>query len=104
MPRLTKSEIEQTLLSGKAVEWIDGNSRHNTLFLSNSAQRRLFAYVLSTAVRQPTQLLPDFVAGLQTAFDATNDPALEYHEQTSEALSSGPWRLHSVETQNFGGL
>lgn len=104
MPTLTASEIQRRLLSGAPVEWIDANDRRVQLQLGDAKQRRLFSYLLSTNIREPIDLPAAFIAGLQTAFDDTSSP--DPKSQISEKLNvnAGPWRLHSIETEGFGGL
>lgn len=71
--------------------------------MAGAKERRLFAYLLSTATRAPTQLSESFIEGLEKAFDATDDPATNSPSNLSQT-PSGPWRLHSIETVGFGGL
>jgi hypothetical protein len=66
-------------------------------------QRRLFAYVLQSSVREPKGLSEDFVNRLSIAYAAANDPASESGEAASTART-GPWRLQKLETSGFGGL
>jgi hypothetical protein len=104
MPRLTKSEIEYDLLAGKAVVWTDANNKASTLQLDDAKQRRLFAYLLSSNVREPTGLPEAFVTGLAGAFDGQDDPASKIPLSAGAASALGPWRLHSIEAEGFGGL
>jgi hypothetical protein len=104
MARLTKSEIERQLLLGAQVTWLDPSKKSGQAQLTDSKQRRLFAFLLTTRVREPTGLPPDFVDGLAIAFNATDDPALTTNPMAAGQTSSGPWRLQSIETENFGGL
>lgn len=41
MPRLTKTDIEQGLLSGKPVTWKDANNKLASILLDAAKQRRL---------------------------------------------------------------
>lgn len=101
--RLTRSEIEAKLLAGDQLTWKDATGKSQTMALGEPSERRLFAFLLSSKVRAPTQLPPDFVSGLMAAYGATDDPAID--ATTQAAISSaGPWRLYSIETENFGGL
>jgi len=104
LPRLTKSEIESALLSGGTVEWTDAAEKRAVFHLSDAKQRRLLVYLLSSKVRQPTNLPETFVAGLQAAFDAVDDPAAQSGAASAPGAATGPWRLHSIETEGFGGL
>ena len=104
MAGLTKSEIESALLSGGTVEWTDANGKRAAFHLADAKQRRLFAFLLSSKVRQPTNLTETFVGGLQTSYDASDDPAAKSGETSAPGTGSGPWRLYSIETWGFGGL
>jgi hypothetical protein len=104
MARLTKSEIERQLLSGAQLTWADPGKKAGQVQLGDAKQRRLFAFLLATRVRQPTGLPEDFVAGLAAAFKATDDPAATANSGGAGQTTSGPWRLQSIETENFGGL
>tara|TARA_R110000868_G_scaffold394009_1_gene665188 strand:- start:323 stop:4255 length:3933 start_codon:yes stop_codon:yes gene_type:complete len=101
--RLTKAEIESKLLAGDKLTWKDSAKKSQTMVLGEPSERRLFAYLLSSDVRSPTQLPTSFVADLINTFEATDDPATCAPTHTSNS-SAGPWRLHSIETEGFGGL
>jgi hypothetical protein len=103
MARLTRSEEVRMLLSGSAVPWSDANNKNLKLGLVDEQQRRLFAFLLNSKVRKPTDLPSQFVAGLSAAYDATDDPATHQASTSAHALS-GPWKLQSIETEGFGGL
>ncbi len=104
MHRLTKSDIERTLLSGGSVNWTEPNGRNARLTLSDSRQRRLFAFLGATRVRIPTNLPEEFIAGLLAAYRATDDPASLHATGAAGIRGDSSWRLHSVETEGFGGL
>jgi AAA domain-containing protein len=104
MARLTKSEIERQLLAGAQLTWVDPNKKGAQAQLTDAKQRRLFAFLLTTRVRQPTGLPTDFIDGLAAAFRATDDPASITTAAAAGPTTSGPWRLQSIETENFGGL
>jgi hypothetical protein len=101
--RLTRSEIVNLLLAGVAVPWSDINKKDLKLELADARQRRLFAFLLNSKIRKPTELPPQFVAGLSAAYDAADDPASN-QTSSSRHTFSGPWRLQSIETEGFGGL
>src|SRR4051794_18193359 len=95
--RLTKSEIEKTLLSGGSLSYFDANGKATILHLDDAKQRRLFNFVLRSRVRSPTDLPSTFIAGLQAAFDATHDPATEAATAAQSATQSvGPWKLAAI--------
>lgn len=103
MGRLTKSEIEGKLLAGDQLTWKDAAGKSQAMALTEPSERRLLAYLLGSKVRAPTQLPADFVSGLMSAFEATDDPAMDAAAQVASG-STGPWRLYSIETEGFGGL
>jgi ATPase involved in DNA repair len=102
--RLTKSDIERKLLTGEFVAWKDANGRDSQFALSDPTKRRLFAFLLKTKVREPTGLSQEFIDGLSSAYDGTDDPASAITSATAVAPSAGPWRLQSIVTEGFGGL
>jgi hypothetical protein len=101
--RLTKSAIEVLLLSGKPVEWKEDTGLKK-LCLETPAQRRIFAFLLKSKVRDPKGLPLDFVAGLQSAFSSGEDPALNQEAEISPYARQNSWLLNSVETEGVGGL
>ena len=101
---LTKSDIELKLLSGAYVAWKDANGKNCQFALGDPKERRLFTFLLETKVREPTELSQDFIEGLLSAYEGTDDPASTRAAVTATASSDGPWRLHSIETEGFGGL
>lgn len=104
MTQLTKSEIERLLLSGSGVPWKDASGKDQRLDLTDAKQRRLFSYLLTSNVRQPTGLPQAFVGGLATAYEASDDPAATAAASAAGPPNAGPWRLKSIETEGFGGL
>ena len=67
MARLTKTEIEQSLLAGKKIEWKDAAGKKSSIVLDSAKQRRLFAYLLSSKVREVKGIPEDCVKGLANA-------------------------------------
>jgi hypothetical protein len=104
MARPTKSDIERSLLSGASVTWKDVNKKDCQILLGDSKQRRLFAFLLRTKVRQPTGLSQEFIQNLADAYAGSEDPASTISATDSTLPSTGPWRLQSIETEGFGGL
>ena len=104
MARITKSEIEQSLLSGKKIEWKDAAGKKPSIVLDNIKQRRLFAYLLSSTVRQVKDIPEDCVKGLATAYAGSDDPANQQPVVTGAIAQAGPWKLHSIEVEGFGGV
>ena len=104
MKRLTKSDIERILLSGKDLAWQDPNGRNQRLVLPNANQRRLLAFLLKSEVRQPKWLPKAFVTGLSNAYEGSDDPALTSAVSPTAIPNAESWQLKSIETEGFGGL
>jgi energy-coupling factor transporter ATP-binding protein EcfA2 len=104
MVRLTKSEIERKLLSGTAVAWQDANKKNCQLILGDAKERRLFSFLLTSKVRDPTGLSQNFIDGLSAAYGGTDDPASAAAATTAPSAIVSLWRLQSIETEGFGGL
>jgi hypothetical protein len=75
VPRLTKSDIERALLTGVAVPWSDASGKPASIQLVTAKQRRLFAYLLNSKVRDVKGLPLRFIEGLAAAHVAVGDPA-----------------------------
>ena len=73
--RLTKLDIERSLLTGATIAWKDTNGKNCQLALNDPKERRLFDFLLTTKDREPTGLRQEFIDGLSTAYDGTYDPA-----------------------------
>jgi AAA domain len=103
MSRLTKLEIQRALLTGREIAWMSHAGKRESITLDDAAQRRLFACLLQSSVREAKELPDHFVAELLRAHSQKNDPA-ENQAATSTAMLTGPWRLRKIETEGFGGL
>lgn len=103
MDRLTKLEIQHALLAGRELAWSNAAGKREAIVLKFAVQRRLFAYLLRSSVREPKGLPEDFVSGLSAAYATENDPASET-DDTASTARTGPWRLQKIETKGFGGL
>ena len=103
MPRQTRAEIEQSLLKGARIPWVDGGKRE-LLVLSTPVRRRLFAFLLQSKVRVVKALPADFVLGLAETFDSDLDPATVTATSGSQPKTAGPWRLTRIEAEGFGGI
>lgn len=103
MPRQTRAEIEQSLLKGARVPWVDGGKRE-LLELDTPVRRRLFAFLLRSKVRVVKGLPDDFVLGLAEAFDSDLDPATVTTTSGSQPKTAGPWQLTRIEAEGFGGI
>lgn len=104
MARLTKAEIEQNLLSGKKIEWKDAAGKKASLILEDPEQRRLLVYLLSSSVRDVKGIPDDCVKGLALAYSGSDDPAALQVSTGGVVAQSGPWKLHSIKAEGFGGV
>jgi hypothetical protein len=104
MARLTKTEIENNLLAGKKIEWKDAAGKKSSITLHSAKQRRLFAYLLSSKIREVKGIPDDCVKGLATAYSAPGDPAPQQPATADIATQGGPWKLHSIKAEGFGGV
>lgn len=104
MPRLTKTDIEQGLLSGKPVAWKDANNKSASIVLDTAKQRRLFAYLLKSKVREVKSPPSDFVDDLAAVFVAAGDPAADSAVTAVGLASAGPWKIHALKVEGFGGV
>lgn len=104
MARLTKTEIQQRLLAGKEIQWKDAASKTASIILESAKQRRLFAYLLSSTVREVKGIPEDCVKGLASAYAASDDPATQQVFVGGAVGQSGPWSLHSIKAEGFGGV
>jgi hypothetical protein len=102
--RLTKTEIKQSLLAGKSIEWKDTAGKKVSIALESPKQRRLFAYLLSSTVREVKGIPEDCVSGLALAYTSSDDPATQQASTGGAAAQSGAWKLHSLKTEGFGGV
>jgi hypothetical protein len=108
MTRLTKKRIEQLLLAGAPLRWMNSAGKSVELTLKEASQRRLFAFLLRDPMRDPKQLSEDFVNGLRGAFAAAV-PSSELVDLPEAPLNPSlsardVWTLHSIETEGFGGI
>ena len=104
MPRLTKVDIENALLTGAPIQWTNANGKSANIQLAKATQRRLLAFLLSTRVRDVKDLSQAFIDGLAAAYEATHDPAASSVQQTIRSNNSGYWKIHAIRTEGFGGV
>ena len=104
MPRLTKSDIEGALLSGAAVPWTDAAGKSTNIQLATAKQRRLFEYLRNSKLREVKGLPQAFIDGIAAAYAAVGDPAAANIQQTVNPSASGPWKIHALKIEGFGGI
>ena len=93
VPRLTKSDVEGALLAGASVPWTDAGGKPASIQLATASQRRLFAYLLNSKIRDVKGLPQDLYRGLAAADVAVGDPAAPSVQQTVNPSASGPWKI-----------
>lgn len=103
VPRLTRSDIEQALLTGAVVPWTDAGGKPATAQLATAKQRRLFSYLLNSTIRDVKRLPQAFIDGLAAAHVAAGDPGAVSVQQTTNPSSSGPWKIQALRIEGFGG-
>ena len=98
-------QATERLLSGSELSWpASGEAHGGSITLSTPGQRRLFSYLLGADSGDVAEGKETLFGGVIAAWkDEDSDPAPEASE-TDAGASSGPWRLHRIETTNFGGL
>jgi len=104
MARLTKSDIEQALKTGKTVSWKDASNKSLSITLDSAKQRRLFEFLLGSKAREVKGLSAEFVDGLAAAFIAPTDPATTPSTSGVAPGGSGPWKIQSITIEGFGGI
>lgn len=104
MARLTKLDIEQSLLKGELLTWHNSSGKKCPLILLAASERRLFSFLLGSKVRESKDLSQDFINDLSAAYGRPDDPASTIGTTTAVVSSLGPWCLQSIETEGFGGL
>lgn len=103
MPRRTKAEIEQLLLSGGKLDWAEAG-KTASIQLASAEERRLASFLLGSHVRNPKGLPADFILGLKDTFDGGDDPAASMPSASASAAAAVSWRLARIETEGFGGI
>ena len=95
----------ERLLSGGKLSWLaSGAARAGSITLAEPGQRRLFSYLLGADPQHVAEGSDNLFDGLTTTWrDEDSDPIPNVSETGPDA-NDGPWRLHGIETTNFGGL
>jgi energy-coupling factor transporter ATP-binding protein EcfA2 len=104
VPRLTKSDIEKALLAGAAVPWTDAGGKSAIIQLAKASQRRLFAFLLNSKIRDVKGLPQTFIDELEAAYVSAGDPAAPTVQQTVNPSASGPWKIQALKIEGFGGV
>ena len=82
MGRLTKLEIQHDLLAGREIAWTNAAGKRESIALGDAAQRRLFACLLQSDVREAKGLPDQFVADLSKVCSGKKEA--RYHRQPKE--------------------
>jgi hypothetical protein len=85
------------------IQWSDATGKSTDMFLGTAKERRLLKFLLGSSVRDASNLPDAFVTGLQSAFDAADDPAKSV-SKIATTIQSNVWRLKAMETEGFGGI
>src|SRR6185437_16547469 len=96
--------IEKALLGGGAVPWTDPGGKPATIQLKSAKQRRCFAYLLASKIRDVRGMPQTFIDGLAAAHVAANDPGAASVQHTVNPSASGPWKIQSLKIEGFGGV
>jgi hypothetical protein len=106
MPRLTRKDIQETLLAGRPLSWKDAANKSASIQLETVGKRRLLAFLTQRHDQQPFGVTDAFAEGLWEAFSGTEDPASpSLNGGTIEDDDAvGSWRIRSLQSENFGGL
>jgi hypothetical protein len=104
MPRLTKHDIESTLLSGRMLKWKDASNKGASVQLDTIGKRRLYAFLLKHLDQQVRGVTDPFALGLWEAYIGSEDPATIASAATSSNDSKVSWRIKAMSSEHFGGL
>ncbi len=99
------SQATERLLSGTELSWSGSGAVHaGSITLREAGQRRLFDYLLDADPEEVAKGADTLSGGMIAAWkDEDSDPTPDASDADSGA-SDSPWRLHRIETTNFGGL
>jgi hypothetical protein len=88
--------------------WLNPSTRPSgktaSVQIATAKQRRLFAYLLNSKIRDVKGLPQAFIDGLAAAYVAAGDPAGASVQQTVNPSASGPWKIQSLKSEGFGGV
>jgi len=103
--RVSSTEIEQQLLAGQSLKWIDPHTgKTRSIQLSLPRQRRILKVLLASPTRSVKALPASFIESLKEAHAAGED-TLPVAEQTPAGGGIfRTWMLKRVEAYGFGGL
>lgn len=97
-------EVVGTLISGHELKWAKFEGHKGGSLTLEKEQRRLFNYLLNQDAKAVAAASEGLFDGLVSVWQDTDyDPATEV-PLSEQGDHSGPWRLHQIETTNFGGL
>ena len=98
-------QATESLISGSKLSWLaSGAAPAGSITLVEPGHRRLFKYLLGADTRAVAEGANTLFDGLIATWrDEDSDPTLDVSDSDPGA-NDGPWRLHRIETTNFGGL
>ena len=102
---ISYGQATERLLSGNTLSWSpSGSARAGSITLSEPRQRRLFQFLLDAERSDVAEGSDTLFDGLISAWaNDSTDSTSASTDHPSQTLT-GPWRLHRIETCNFGGL
>ena len=86
------------------MPWTDAGGKPVNIQLATAKQRRLFADLRNSKIREVKGLPQAFIDGLAAAHVAVGDPAAANIQQTVNPSASGPWKIQALRTEGFGGV
>ena len=102
---LTVGQASQVLLNGNKLSWsASGGAPDGAIRLPEPAQRRLFNFLLASDPQSVSEGSESLFAGLIKAWQEEESDSVSELSAESGAAVGGSWRLHAIETTNFGGL
>lgn len=104
MPRLTRADIERELLSGRSVAWQEASGKSSSITLDAAKQRRILDFLLKSRMREVKGLSVEFADSLAAAYDAAGDPADNAAASAAGIAGGGPWKIHALRIEGFGGV
>jgi hypothetical protein len=83
---------------------MDAGGKSASIQLATAKQRRLFAYLLNSKIRDVKGLPQAFIDNLAAAYVAVGDPAAASVQQSVNPSASGPWKVRALKIEGFGGV
>ena len=102
---ITFGQATQVLLNGEKLSWdASGNIHSGSIRLSEPGQRRIFNFLLNENPQKVADGADTLIPRLIAAWNDEDSDTLSEPVKETRMEAEGPWRLHSLEASNFGGL